>query len=661
MQILKKMIWTAALLLLGAIGITYADLVYAETNINEEREIPDQQKVVRGSNVPVLTSHVGLNPRSKRASLSHQASLAALRAGYERKARVINQNTTENNLIYNFKNTKKEGTITFTKKWKDRKNNDDRPIPDVEISTKKPKKNINGYTVTFHGNGMTFADGSIKNEIVFNSAMDIIIGQYKVPGTMNVFWFTEPECINKVNVSKDGIPSIQLTEDIDLYARPVTFVLKSGSDFNKLISDNVNEIRFTDIEMPNNAIAIDVDDDGDNGVVAWNDSNIMYVSTQIEGINIIFQNYSDSMFYGKQKLRSIIFDNIDTRNVKDMQYMFKNCSSLIELNLLQFNTESVKSMSGMFSGCTSLTSLNIKSFNTSSVVYMSSAFQNCISLTELDVSNIDTSKVDNMGDMFNNCKNIRTLDVSKWNTQNVNSMGYMFYDCNSLTTLDVSNWNTGNVKTFVGMFSGCKNLNLLNVSNFNTEKATNLSEMFYNCQKISELDVSHFNTSNVLAMNHMFYGCYEIEVLDVSNFNTPKVKYMQQMFTNCKKVTNFDLSSFETNNVVNMEQMFYGCESIESLDLSSFFTPNVTNMCNMFNLCLNLTNLDISNIDSSKVTNMNWAFSNLNALKTLHIGKNFAFVGTEYGLNGMWMSSENEVFDAMEIPNNKEEIYTRIS
>lgn len=95
----KKVIWTAVLLFSGAIGITYADIVYAEANIN--------------------------------------------------------QNAAENNLIYNFKNTKKEGTITFTKKWKDRKNNDDRPIPDIEISTKKPKKNINGYTVTFHGNGMT--------------------------------------------------------------------------------------------------------------------------------------------------------------------------------------------------------------------------------------------------------------------------------------------------------------------------------------------------------------------------------------------------------------------------------------------------------------------------------------------------------------------------
>ena len=84
MQILKKVIWTAVLLFSGAIGITYADIVYAEANIN--------------------------------------------------------QNAAENNLIYNFKNTKKEGTITFTKKWKDRKNNDDRPIPDIEISTKKPKK-----------------------------------------------------------------------------------------------------------------------------------------------------------------------------------------------------------------------------------------------------------------------------------------------------------------------------------------------------------------------------------------------------------------------------------------------------------------------------------------------------------------------------------------
>ena len=33
--------------------------------INEEQEIHGRQKVVCGLNVPVLTSHAGLNPRSK--------------------------------------------------------------------------------------------------------------------------------------------------------------------------------------------------------------------------------------------------------------------------------------------------------------------------------------------------------------------------------------------------------------------------------------------------------------------------------------------------------------------------------------------------------------------------------------------------------------------
>lgn len=46
--------------------------------INGEREIPGRQKIVRGSNVPVLVSHAGLNPRSK--------------SGCEREAQVINSN-----------------------------------------------------------------------------------------------------------------------------------------------------------------------------------------------------------------------------------------------------------------------------------------------------------------------------------------------------------------------------------------------------------------------------------------------------------------------------------------------------------------------------------------------------------------------------------------
>ena len=57
---------------LAAIG---ADKV-KRPGFNGEREVPGRQKVVRGSNIPVLTSHVGQNPRSK--------------SGYESERRVIN-------------------------------------------------------------------------------------------------------------------------------------------------------------------------------------------------------------------------------------------------------------------------------------------------------------------------------------------------------------------------------------------------------------------------------------------------------------------------------------------------------------------------------------------------------------------------------------------
>lgn len=60
--------------------------------------------------------------------------------------------TTEDSLIYNFRDAKKEGTITFVKRWKDGKKEEDRNIPNIEISTKKPRKNVSGYTVIFHGN-----------------------------------------------------------------------------------------------------------------------------------------------------------------------------------------------------------------------------------------------------------------------------------------------------------------------------------------------------------------------------------------------------------------------------------------------------------------------------------------------------------------------------
>lgn len=66
---------------------------------NEEREIPGRQKVVCRSNVPVLTPHAGLNPRSKHV-LNLTASLAELRAGCEPERQVTKANSQNGVTMY---------------------------------------------------------------------------------------------------------------------------------------------------------------------------------------------------------------------------------------------------------------------------------------------------------------------------------------------------------------------------------------------------------------------------------------------------------------------------------------------------------------------------------------------------------------------------------
>ena len=66
----------------------------------------------------------------------------------------------------------------------------------------------------------------------------------------------------------------------------MTFVLKKGSDFNELIPSTATSVVFTDETMPASTELIDVDADGDGGVVAWIDGSTLKVSTQNKGLNL---------------------------------------------------------------------------------------------------------------------------------------------------------------------------------------------------------------------------------------------------------------------------------------------------------------------------------------------------------------------------------------
>ena len=191
-------------------------------------------------------------------------------------------------------------------------------------------------------------------------------------------------------------------------------------------------------------------------------------------------------------------------------------------------------------------------------------FYGCSSLINLDLSNFDTKDVMNMSYMFYMCSNLTKVNLSNINTQKVNNMKLMFYNCSSLTNLNLSSFDTRNVKDMKMMFYNCSSLIKLNVSNFNTEKVDDMSGMFSDCFSLSKLNLNNFNTTNVKNFSCMFSDCFSLSELDLSNFNTFNAVDFRFMFYNCFSLTNLNLSNFIISNTTNINWLFFGCNLLKS-------------------------------------------------------------------------------------------------
>ena len=75
------------------------------------------------------------------------------------------------------------------------------------------------------------------------------------------------------------------------------------NEFSYLIPSTATSIVFTAEAMPTSAVLIDVDADGDGGVVAWMDGTTMKVSTQISGQKIIAPSFRMHVFRIKQSIK----------------------------------------------------------------------------------------------------------------------------------------------------------------------------------------------------------------------------------------------------------------------------------------------------------------------------------------------------------------------
>ena len=101
--------------------------------------------------------------------------------------------------------------------------------------------------------------------------------------------------------------------------------------------------------------------------------------------------------------------------------MFFGCSSLISLNLLNFDTSIVECMNDMFSGCSSLTSLNLSNFIISNIIFMNNMFSDCLNLEYINIISFkkSNSEIFDHYDIFINIPENIVVCVIKDNIQNI--------------------------------------------------------------------------------------------------------------------------------------------------------------------------------------------------------------------------------------------------
>lgn len=282
----------------------------------------------------------------------------------------------------------------------------------------------------------------------------------------------------------------------------------------------------------------------------WSAANVLET-----GITMPWNSY-------KSKITKVIVDASFKDSPKSLKNWFKDFTALKTVEGLEnMNTKKVKDMSYMFNGCSKLKTADFSNFNTDQVTDMSYMFNGCSAMTDLDVSSFDTKQVEDLS--------------------------YMFSSMSGLTKLKLGWFRTDNARTMEGMFSSCSKLQKIESQwwNLHATNATSLKQMFDGCEQLEFLPLRISDTESVIDMSYMFRGCKKLnkDLTGIANyFQLKNVTNLTGMFKNCSSVEKLDLVTFDTRYVTNMSEMFSGCSSLKDLNLTNLSTPRMNKCTDMF-------------------------------------------------------------------------------
>lgn len=303
---------------------------------------------------------------------------------------------------------------------------------------------------------------------------------------------------------------------------------------------------------------------------------------------------ANRLYNGDTKL--VYAPNIDTSNVTDMYYMFRNCNRLKVVP--ELNTSKVTDMTGIFSGCTSLTEQ--PNFDYSKVTKFASAFEN----TNIDVFNLTFDDCTNLQRAFQGASGIHMITINNGN--NLVDLGYCFNEAN-VANIGMNAGGTSSIPVSslnLFMYQAQSNCNFMNDITFLLASCTKMDYAF--CGSNITVTPKFKNGFSGSSANSTFAYCLDlIEVKDVDFGSATSLMYL---FQNDEKLTT--IGFLKVPNVTYVFELFQGCSSLTTIAGLEGLQTDIS-----FSDCANLSNESIQNLidNAADVTSLGTRTMTFNA------------------------------------------------
>ena len=225
--------------------------------------------------------------------------------------------------------------------------------------------------------------------------------------------------------------------------------------------------------------------------------------------------------------------NHPTMENKCYQYMFGDCTSLIQAPELPATTLAISCYGSMFFGCTSLTQAPALPATTLANNCYGNMFTGCTSLTQAPALPATTLANNCYQYMFFGCTSLTQAPALPATTLASNCYQYMFTRCTSLTQAPALPATTLANHCYVNMFYDCTSLIKAPELPATTLAAFCYQYMFHGCTSLTQAPALPATTLANNCYQYMFFGCTSLTQVPALPATTLADFCYYHMFESC--------------------------------------------------------------------------------------------------------------------------------